>query len=167
MRRSGQPSLPSAMTCCFFDSFNTLLMPTQPTRLHRDSMSGTSLPLAGFQVIIIGRFWVITEADNRDPPGFKSRGHGESDLAALLSRTTRKQLPVFRSTAGVRTLPAYLHARVYTGRWYLTVSTLVSRFINSCTTLVIDVLGFDFQILLTGFANPVVFSFDEGVVVYT
>jgi len=24
-------------------------------------MSGTSLPLAGFQVIIIGRFWVITE----------------------------------------------------------------------------------------------------------
>jgi len=25
-------------------------------------MSGTSLPLAGFQVIIIGRFWVITEA---------------------------------------------------------------------------------------------------------
>src|SRR2546427_12401312 len=62
MRRSGQPSLPSAMTCCFFDSFKTLLMPTQPTRLHRDSMSGTSLPLAGFQVIIIGRFWVITEA---------------------------------------------------------------------------------------------------------
>src|SRR2546427_11131941 len=61
MRRSGQPSLPSAMTCCFFDSFKTLLMPTQPTRLHRDSMSGTSLPLAGFQVIIIGRFWVITE----------------------------------------------------------------------------------------------------------
>ena len=34
-------------------------------------------------------------------------------------------------------------------------------------SLVIDVLGFDFQILLTGFANPVVFSFDEGVVVYT
>src|SRR5881628_334840 len=61
MRRSGQPSLPSAMTCCLFDSFKTLLMPTQPTRLHRDSMSGTSLPLAGFQVIIIGRFWVINE----------------------------------------------------------------------------------------------------------
>ncbi len=34
-------------------------------------------------------------------------------------------------------------------------------------SLVIDVLGFDFQILLTGFANPVVFSFDEGVVVNT
>jgi len=34
-------------------------------------------------------------------------------------------------------------------------------------SLVIDVLGFDFQILLTGFANPVVLSFDEGVVVNT
>src|SRR5207244_3717789 len=30
MRRNGQPSLPSAMTCCFFDSFKTLLMPTEP-----------------------------------------------------------------------------------------------------------------------------------------
>jgi len=33
--------------------------------------------------------------------------------------------------------------------------------------LVVDVLGFDFQFLLTGFADPVVFSIDEGVVVDT
>src|SRR5437879_5518067 len=78
MRRSGQPSLPSAMTCCFFDSFKTLLMPTQPTRLHRDSMSGTSLPLAGFQVIIIGRFWVITEESVEDALGFYPRQYSHA-----------------------------------------------------------------------------------------
>jgi len=33
--------------------------------------------------------------------------------------------------------------------------------------LLVDVLSFDLQLFLTGFANPVVFSFDEGVVVDT
>ncbi len=32
-----------------------------PRQRRRRNLSGTSLPLAGFQVIIIGRFWVITE----------------------------------------------------------------------------------------------------------
>jgi hypothetical protein len=31
---SGQPSRPSAKTCCFFSSFKTLAMPTEVTSLH-------------------------------------------------------------------------------------------------------------------------------------
>jgi hypothetical protein len=34
MRRSDQPSRPSAKTCCFFSSFKTLAMPTEPTSLR-------------------------------------------------------------------------------------------------------------------------------------
>src|SRR6266571_1553698 len=48
MRRSGQPSLPSAMTCCLFDSFKTLLMPTQPTK----ASSGFNVR----NVVTVGRF---------------------------------------------------------------------------------------------------------------
>src|SRR5271155_2348147 len=62
MRRSDHPSRPRAMTCCFFSSFKTLAMPTEPTSLRPASMSQTLLSLAGFQVILIGRFWVIAEA---------------------------------------------------------------------------------------------------------
>src|SRR5256885_654443 len=65
MRRSVQPNIPNAMTCCFFDSFKTLLMPTEPTRSVAINVSKRLLPLAGFQVIIIGRFWVITEEIRR------------------------------------------------------------------------------------------------------
>ena len=60
MRRSDQPSRPSAMTCCFFSSLKTLLMPTERNP-PRQSMSRTLLSLAGFQVITSGRFWVIAE----------------------------------------------------------------------------------------------------------
>jgi hypothetical protein len=42
------PAVPSAKTCCFFSSFKTMFR--------------TLLSLAGFQVIITGRFWVIAEA---------------------------------------------------------------------------------------------------------
>jgi hypothetical protein len=47
MRRRDHPSRPSAMTCCFFSSLKTLLMPTEPIR-----------PLAGVNVsdFIVGRF---------------------------------------------------------------------------------------------------------------
>jgi hypothetical protein len=34
MRRSDQPSRPRAKTCCFFSSFKTLAMPTEPTSLR-------------------------------------------------------------------------------------------------------------------------------------
>ena len=33
-------------------------------------------------------------------------------------------------------------------------------------TLLVDVLGFNFQLFFTGFAHPVVFSLEEGVVVH-
>jgi len=60
MRRSGHPSRPRAKTCCFFSSFKTLLM---PRRLQ--APAGVNVPglfsLAAFQVITIGRFWVIAE----------------------------------------------------------------------------------------------------------
>ncbi len=51
------------MTCCFFSSFKTLL--TSPRVIALGSginVLDCGLSLAGFQVIIDGRFWVITEA---------------------------------------------------------------------------------------------------------
>src|ERR1039457_1834044 len=62
MRRSDQTSRPRAKTCCFFSSFKTLAMPTEPTSLRGIQCPGRLLSLAGFQVIITGRFWVIAEA---------------------------------------------------------------------------------------------------------
>src|SRR5664279_1308546 len=35
IRRSDHPSRPRAKTCCFFSSFKTLAMPTEPTSLRR------------------------------------------------------------------------------------------------------------------------------------
>src|SRR4051812_49076190 len=58
MRRSDQPSRPRAKTCCFFSSFKTLAMPPEPTSLRGIQCPGRLLSLAGFQVIITGRFWV-------------------------------------------------------------------------------------------------------------
>src|ERR1700687_585309 len=52
MRRKGHPSFPSAMTCCFFSSLKTLLMPTEPIR----APVGVNVP--GFTH---GRFWVTPE----------------------------------------------------------------------------------------------------------
>ncbi len=47
MRRSDQPSRPRAKTCCFFSSFKTLAMPTEPT-----SLRGINVPDA----TLVGRF---------------------------------------------------------------------------------------------------------------
>ncbi len=62
MRRSDQPSRPSASTCCFFSSPKTLVIPAVE---HVHTASSTSraayLLVAGFQVSISGRFWVSTE----------------------------------------------------------------------------------------------------------
>jgi hypothetical protein len=60
MRRSDHPSRPSAMTCCFFSSLKTLLTLTEGNPHVMLNVLG-STPLAGFQVILIGRFWVIPE----------------------------------------------------------------------------------------------------------
>src|SRR5262252_10920322 len=61
MRRSDHPSRPNAMTCCLFSSLKTLLTSSEGIALAFESTSGMRLSLAGFQVIMYGRFWVITE----------------------------------------------------------------------------------------------------------
>src|SRR5271166_6448274 len=60
MRRKGHPSFPSAMTCCFFSSLKTLLMPTEPIRAPV-GVNVPGLPMAGFQLTLHGRIWVTTE----------------------------------------------------------------------------------------------------------
>jgi hypothetical protein len=60
IRRSGHPSCPNATTCCRFVSLKTLAIPAGITRSPPAQCLG-ALPLAGFQVSIIGRFWVSTE----------------------------------------------------------------------------------------------------------
>ena len=65
MRRKGHPSFPSAMTCCSFSSLKTLLMQKEPIR----ALFGVNVPgfsLAGFEVTLIGRFWVTPEGIFRD-----------------------------------------------------------------------------------------------------
>src|SRR5260370_12825285 len=64
MRRSGHPSRPRGMTCCFFASLKTLLIPTKATALRWNQRPRASLSLAGFQVTLIGRFWVTPEDDH-------------------------------------------------------------------------------------------------------
>src|SRR5215469_2521893 len=61
MRRKDHPSFPSAITCCFFSSLKTLLMPREPIR----APFGVNVPgsaMAGFQLTLYGRFWVTAEA---------------------------------------------------------------------------------------------------------
>src|SRR6266851_9319550 len=67
MRRKGHPSRPRAITCCFFASLKTLLIPTKATALRRNQRPRASFSLAGFQVTLIGRFWVTAEAPLNSP----------------------------------------------------------------------------------------------------
>src|ERR1700722_10428572 len=57
MRRKDHPSFPSAITCCFFSSVKTLLMPKEPIR----APLAVSHAMAGFQMTLHGRIWVIPE----------------------------------------------------------------------------------------------------------
>src|SRR5712672_1215371 len=60
MRRKDHPSFPNAITCCFFSSLKTLLMPREPIR----APLGVNVPgfaMAGFQVTLHGRIWVTAE----------------------------------------------------------------------------------------------------------
>src|SRR5215468_7002406 len=60
MRRKDHPSFPSAITCCFFSSLKTLLMPREPIR----APLGVNVPdfaMAGFQLTLYGRIWVTPE----------------------------------------------------------------------------------------------------------
>src|SRR5215469_3182554 len=61
IRRRDQPRRPNAITCCRFSSLKTLLMPTKATLPSVVSTSRDYFSLAGFEVAIIGRFWVATE----------------------------------------------------------------------------------------------------------
>src|SRR3954453_23215297 len=61
MRRSDHPSRPNAMICCFLSSFKTLLTITEGIPSRCNQCPERCLSLAGFQVIIHGRFWVFTE----------------------------------------------------------------------------------------------------------
>ena len=62
MRRSDHPSRPNAMTCCLFSSLKTLLTSSEGIALALESnVLNEGFSLAGFQVIMYGRFWVITE----------------------------------------------------------------------------------------------------------
>jgi hypothetical protein len=52
------------MTCCLFSSLKTLLTPSEVIALALEvNVLNEELSLAGFQVIMYGRFWVITEAE--------------------------------------------------------------------------------------------------------
>jgi hypothetical protein len=71
MRRKGHPSRPRAITCCFFASLKTLLIPTKATALRRNQRPRASFSLAGFEVTLIGRFWVTPEVQT--PHRFRSK----------------------------------------------------------------------------------------------
>src|ERR1700730_16440245 len=78
MRGSGHPSRPRAITCCFFASLKTLLIPTKATALRRNQRPRASFSLAGFQVTLIGRFWVTAEgADPR--PSWRLKSQNKRD----------------------------------------------------------------------------------------
>ena len=62
MRRNGHPSFPSAMTCCFFSSLKTLLMPKEPIRAPL-GVNVPGLTMAGFQLTLHGRIWVTPEVN--------------------------------------------------------------------------------------------------------
>src|SRR5262249_51629232 len=60
MRRKDHPSFPRAITCCFFSSLKTLLMPREPIKAPL-GVNVPDFPMAGFQVTLYGRFWVTAE----------------------------------------------------------------------------------------------------------
>src|SRR5712664_3540511 len=80
MRRKGHPSFPSAMTCCFFSSLKTLLMPKEPIR----APLGVNVPgftMAGFQLTLYGRIWVTPEdSPEGDKPFRVARYLGQSSI---------------------------------------------------------------------------------------
>jgi hypothetical protein len=62
IRRKDQPSRPKASICCRLSSLNTLLMAPEATLPRSDvNVPGDYFSLAGFEVIMHGRFWVLTE----------------------------------------------------------------------------------------------------------
>jgi hypothetical protein len=92
-RRSAQPSRPSAITCCFFSSFKTLLTLTEPIPPLEFNVL-TAFSLAGFQVTTIGRFWVTAEGAvrrRRPEPNCVSQLSYSAQVRLLISRTSHSK----------------------------------------------------------------------------
>src|SRR6202167_4394613 len=84
MRRNDHPSRPNAMTCSRFSLLKTWLM-TKEAKCPR-SGSVLSLPaMAGFHLIIDGRFWVI--AEGAASPATRKLG-GESSVSSTIRTLT-------------------------------------------------------------------------------
>ena len=81
IRRSVHPSRPKAITCCFFSSFKTLAISAEAIASRRSQCPGVGLPMAGFQVIIYGRFWVITEVTLSPGYAISDRRFAKSSMA--------------------------------------------------------------------------------------
>src|SRR6266446_2038346 len=96
MRRSGHPSRPRAMTCCFFASLKTLLISTKATALRRNQRPRASSSLAGFEVTLIGRFWVTPEG-GRYPLAFQLL---QPSQFIYIGRHVLKQLPLGKCLNG-------------------------------------------------------------------
>jgi hypothetical protein len=89
MRLSDHPSRPSASICSRLSSFKTFVIPAEGPRGPPPRQTSRSCPVvAGFQVIIGGRFWVITETlssqskhdDARTHPGRVRSDIAEADV---------------------------------------------------------------------------------------
>jgi hypothetical protein len=66
MRLSCDPSRLRAITCCVFAPLKTLLIPTKATALRRRQHPRASFSSAGFEVTLIGRFWLTPEGTRVD-----------------------------------------------------------------------------------------------------
>ena len=103
MRRSDQPSRPSAMTCCFFSSLKTLLTSTEGNPSVGFNVLDVSSPLAGFQVTLIGRFWVTPEVQEKPRRSARAVGtemkRGLDSLASVAS--TAPWIGIIGSVIGI------------------------------------------------------------------
>src|SRR5215813_1058234 len=99
MRRKGHPSFPNAITCCFFSSLKTLLMPREPIR----APLGVNVPgsaMAGFQPTSYGRFWVTTEV-----PRFGCKANCRDLMFSFNKRLIRRGEPNFIGTRNRKHIP--------------------------------------------------------------
>ena len=88
MRRSDHPSRPSATIWCCLSSPKTLLMPAREHAfLAGVNVSDRYSRMAGFQLSINGRFWVSTEAEDRQVIAEVLRSWNFGRPAALLDST--------------------------------------------------------------------------------
>ena len=117
MRRSGHPSRPRAITCCFFASLKTLLMSTKAKCLTPKSTSRASFWLAGFQVTLIGRFWVTPEDLKKwIVPRWGSYRLG--DVKAVQVEQWLKTVPLARgSKAKIRNIMSALYSHAIRWEW--------------------------------------------------